>query len=357
MNQRYKITLKPLEPYFFGGENTFSQDDSRKESARYNAISMRFPQQSALLGMLRKTLLIQNGHMTLHRNGEWVDSKGSRNGFDRNYDAAVALAGKGAFCYEGGNDLGSINALSPLFISMNGTPYLVDAKDSAFEPKVLDTTMMLNGKTDKSFILKGYKAKNTLSMRFISPNGVPISFDELFIEVRSVGIKKSYDGQSQEDAFFQKSSYRLNDQAYFTFYADFSQPLTFTKTMVTLGAENSSFVLEATPTSESFASTFDTVFDSKAIDRLVLASETLISKEAYELCHFALASRASYRQLKTVKEAKTNRYIYQGKSKRYYLFERGSVLYPHDLNKLCAALSQPHLQQVGLNHFITVKGA
>lgn len=53
MNRHYLITLTPMDWFFFGGERTL--DDGK--SADYISHSNKFPQQSALLGMIRYQLL------------------------------------------------------------------------------------------------------------------------------------------------------------------------------------------------------------------------------------------------------------------------------------------------------------
>ena len=52
---RYLIQLKPLTPYFFGGENTFGYNVEKNES--YIIHSMLLPQQTSILGMIRKKIL------------------------------------------------------------------------------------------------------------------------------------------------------------------------------------------------------------------------------------------------------------------------------------------------------------
>ncbi|MFK1829260.1 type III-B CRISPR module-associated Cmr3 family protein [Bacteroides fragilis] len=56
MNRHYLITLTPMDWFFFGGERTL--DDGK--SADYISHSNKFPQQSALLGMIRYQLLKQH---------------------------------------------------------------------------------------------------------------------------------------------------------------------------------------------------------------------------------------------------------------------------------------------------------
>jgi len=69
---RYKITLKPLEPFLFGGDNTFGKIGD-KENGTYLVKSRQFPQQSAILGMLKKEMMIQDGVLSRKVRGEWVD--------------------------------------------------------------------------------------------------------------------------------------------------------------------------------------------------------------------------------------------------------------------------------------------
>ena len=71
---KYLVTLKSLEPFLFGGENTFGTLGD-KENGTYLVKSRMFPQQSALLGMLKKEIMTQSGVLTRKIRGEWVDKK------------------------------------------------------------------------------------------------------------------------------------------------------------------------------------------------------------------------------------------------------------------------------------------
>lgn len=347
MSQTYLVTLEPVEPYFFGAEYTFSKDDSRKDSSRYNALSTYFPQQTALLGMLRKTLLIQNKNLTMHLKGEWIDSRGGKKGNDKNYHEATALAGNEAFSYERDVNLGIIENISPIFISKNQVNYIINAKDDGYTPKFLDSKMSLNGVNKNTFILDGYNAKEYKDDTFIGTNKTSLNYDDIFKAVQTVGIKKAKDAQTNEDAFFQKTSYILKDKSKFSFFITLSKELSWSETFVTLGADQSSFKLVLKPTSETFETTFRDIFKPKSLSRIVLNSETLINEQAYSLATFILGKRAIYRQLKD---------RHGTKSKRYYLLEKGSVLYSDDIETLGAKLSQSHLQKVGINNFTIIKG-
>lgn len=346
MSHSYLITLAPMEPYFFGGEFTFGADDSRDGSARYSAVSTFFPQQSALLGMLRKTILIQNDCMTLHRRGEWVDKS--------RFSKAVSLTGKGTFSYENDFDTGMIEKISPLFIIQNDLFLIPDAKDQKFSPKI-DTgcTMLIGNNEQPCLIFEGHNPKEYTELSLVAHNGtVRKKASEIFQPLESVGIKKSYTGQAQEDAFFQKTSYVLKEKAAFGMIVTLKEEIRLADTIVTLGADQSSFKMRVRPASSSFDVLFADAFEPKCLDRVVLTSETLMTSEAEKSAMFILGERKSYRYLKP----ETNSPSKGKKSKRYFLLERGSVLYTADLERLTSLLAITHLQKAGINHFITVKG-
>jgi len=347
MSYQYMIRLKPLEPFFFGGEYTFGADESRKESSRYSATSTEFPQQTAILGMFRKTMLIQNGNLTMHRKGEWVDSlkKGNNN---PNYEDAKRLVGVDAFSYEKSADLGTIESISPLFIIENDEYFVANAKDDEFEPKVIEGSISFGNGTQKAFIFEGYDAKSSNGFEYISNAKTLKSYDDFFEKVESVGIKKSKDGETQEDGFFRKKSYFPIEDASFAFVVTLSDPINWNSALVSLGADQSSFMLEVQEPQREFEEIFKEVHNPKNLSRVVLTSQTLLTQEADEACDFILGERKPYRQLTNARDGK--------KSKRYYLLERGSVLYAEDTQKLEALLNQEHLRNIGINHYFTIKG-
>lgn len=348
MSYRYKVELIPQNDFFFGGEYTFAKDDTRiKESPRYSVTSTYFPQQSAILGMMRKTLLIQNGNLSMHIKGEWVDSKGAKNGHDKNFSEATRVAGNKPFSYENENDFGIIEEISPLFLTHNNSAYIVNAKDANYEVKQLNVSMNLGDKRQNALIFEGYNPKKHTKESFISQNNASLAFEDVFQKVQSVGIKKTQNHEEQNDSFFQKTSYKLKGKSSFSFFLTLSEKLSWSNAFVTLGADQSAFILKLSLTEESFENTFSHLFSKKAFDRVVLHSETLLSKEVYDNLLFVFAKRESYRQLKN---------MHGKKSKRYYLLQRGSVLYTKDLDATTTALSQKHLQKAGINHFTPIKG-
>ncbi|MCD6432865.1 MAG: hypothetical protein J7L21_02380 [Sulfurimonas sp.] len=351
---KYLITLKPLEPFFFGGEHTFGADDTRKETSRYSAKSTEFPQQTAILGMLRKTLLIQNGNLTMHRKGEWVDS-GKKGGHNPNYEEAKSLVGVEAFSYEKSIDLGIIKAFSPLFIKEGEHFYFPNAKDDGLEfQEFKGANVSFGNGLKKAYGFKNYDAKKHQSFAFTSLAKEKKNYSNFFKEVQSVGIKKSSDAESNEDGFFRKKSFYPKNSASFAFVATFSEEIKWLKeSIVTLGADQSSFKLhiESIKEEDDVSKRVEEAYETKNFSRIVLSSETLLTQEAYALCSFILGERKSNRQLVNSRNGK--------KSKRYYLLKKGSVLYMENIEalaKLEKLLNQEYLQNIGINHYVIIKG-
>ena len=354
MSKHYLIKLKPLEPFFFGGEYTFGRDDTRiekNETSRYFAKSELFPQQSAVLGMLRKTILNKKNILTLHKKGEWIDGRKNEDGTDsKNHKEANRWVGRGRFSYERDFDMGEvIESISPLFITKADTNYFVAAKDSNYTPEISPYKVMLNDKEAPLIYFEGYEAKKEDETTFITQKGESLKLSEIYKPIQTVGIKK----MQKEDGFFLKESYSFQNEEHFAFVVKSRENLDFlNKTLVALGADQSAFMMEVVPEYESFKKITEGIFTpKKAFDRIVLLSETLMTHEAYALCNFIVAERKSMRHL-TQQQDKKKKKTY--KSKRYYLFWRGTVLYTQNKGALSKALQIPYLQKAGINRYQTI---
>lgn len=86
-NETYFVEIQPIGYYFFGGERTFNTaqtDKYKKPIANYYAISNPYPQQTALLGLLRYTMLVMTNmlHAKNHHEKESIIGK-SFNGISK----------------------------------------------------------------------------------------------------------------------------------------------------------------------------------------------------------------------------------------------------------------------------------
>ena len=356
MSYRYRMTLKPLAPFFFGREHTFGADEARNEGSRYYARSTHFPQQSALLGMLRKTMLIQAGHMTLHKKGEWVDGKKIPGRENTNHARAKALCGDGAFSYAQDFDTGTIVSLSPLFVRHGDHDCIPEPRDAQWEPRVAgDVAVMLGQeRADSMIVLDGYDPKSPGDQKWVSPGGQHFTFDEIFVPLESVGIKKGQGGQTEEKGFFMKRSYVFGNETAFAAILDVSEEIEWSEAMVTLGADQSPFMLTLEAQETDYDDLFAPVVERKNLSRIVALSDMLVSSEAYQHASFVLGERFAVRHIERHKDTG----YAMKKSRPVYLLGRGSVLYGDDaaLAIIGQQLGASHLRKVGLNHFITVPG-
>ena len=113
--------------------------------------------------MLRRTMLVSAGYMTLHKRGEWIDSRRKQIGKDDpNYIEAVALAGKGAFRYDAPSDLGILRKISPLLIHAGNRWHIPAPLDAKLSPK-----------REESVRLSTAPARTRFDRRFSSTNTIP----------------------------------------------------------------------------------------------------------------------------------------------------------------------------------------
>lgn len=151
---RYKITLKSLQPFLFGGDNTFGSLGD-KENGTYQMTSRLFPQQSAILGMLKKELMIQKGLLTRKIKGEWVDK-------NLTFEARE-FVGTEKFDMNSKTlqNFGVIKEISPVFIQ----------KDEKIIIKKANLKKFPLQKIKENFILENFTAKDDIFDNFETLDG------------------------------------------------------------------------------------------------------------------------------------------------------------------------------------------
>ena len=321
-----KIILEPLEAFFFGGEHTFGKLGD-EENGSYIAQSERFPTQTALLGMLRKEMLLHAGLLTRKIRGEWVDKS--------HRDKAIDLVGIGKPDLAAGKvpDLGKIERIGPVHLIKDQTLWL---------PKVHTYGLKLHIKDSTSPLLKGYKPKDhhLFDWLFPLPQGDPVKLENIFETVESVGNQKKGD----DDAFFKKRAYRLTEG--FAFAFDATLDFYLKPSIVSLGADGSRFKMRVEPDPEPLRV-------STEPGTTVLLSDTLLDRPLNELCAFAITEERRVKSLtgkKSVREKirtqHPERYRFQ-KSPTAYFYRQGTIVY-HPNENFYQAI-QSDLQSIGYN--------
>jgi CRISPR-associated protein Cmr3 len=317
---KYRVTLTPLEPFVFGGDITFGNKGDTTNSS-YLIKSRLFPQQSALLGMVKKEMMIQAGVLTQKVKGIWVDSADK--------PKARSLVGEGKFNIFSNElqEMGCIKSIGEVFLIQDGLRYIkkVDIDSYCY---------------DDGF-LKNYNAKKDIYDNYICiDNQNTKQCKDIFVEHEQVGNKIG----GEENSLFKKTALTLNDGFAFAFYMECDYALI--NSIVSLGADGSSFKFEVIEDNSNLD-----YQDSKGY--LTLLSDSYINIALKEHCEFAITSEIGFQSLNNKKHAsKKNEFT---KSKKIYLYEKGSVII-NPRPSLIQNLNNATCQQIGYNKYAYTQG-
>lgn len=379
----FLITLKPVTPFFFGGENTFGEGGEANFFVRSNYL----PQQTTLLGFLRYELLLQNNLL-------------GTNPKDTNW---AALIGPDSFKETGDgftSDFGAIQSLSPVFLSNGMEHYIcqsfdwgmedITVNDSTVKERLFPVAYAAAGKgnaycsaapkTIPSLTINGknFSQKKGTRSLWVNSSGTVMrqweheeGFEKgkgfengFFIPQQQVGIfRKTKRTKDDTGDFYKKVSYGLNDDFAFSFFAQLDLPagkkLGFR--IVTMGGERSVFEMTITPAAETFETLFTArLFSGGRADTrkaIVLTSDAYAGTEVLSRCSFAITDTVPFRNITTAQQQNGNYIKIRGEalSKRtelLYLLKRGSIFFADDLKDLKKELDNPAFYKIGYNHFI-----
>lgn len=363
----YKVTLEPLDWFFFGGESTF--DNSVKTS--YIARSDRFPQQTALLGMIRYQLLKREGLLTME--GKKPDPNKVNN-----------LIGSGSFSMTNEKQaFGVISGLSPVFIEREDkntkcTDYFFPATlTKSYQLSIVSgegIKVYLNG-CEKTCIIEDNGTFNEKEydnfLRFQSRDGHELMQSDIFETRMQVGITKNTDyGQEADSAknrFFKHEMVRLKNTSEskfrFAFYVELNGKQ-LKSGYVYLGAERSCFKMVVTDVETAEGVTLQQIFlqnrrSASEEGRIEILSPTYVEKmdELYHLCEFHWSFQVPFRNILQSKENRgklnSGGVSYNRCSICYNMLTPGSVLFFNENNrtKIEKLLKDEHLQLIGYNYY------
>ncbi len=344
----YLVTLTPLEPFFFGGENTFGEG----EKSRYYAKSELFPQQTQILGMLRKTLLKYGGYLKIHRRGEWVKKEDKQK--------ASNLTGSKWKPFKN-IDLGVIENISHLMLRKDNEFFIKAPFDHFFEiEREENESVYINDESKKYlYVLKktsgeNFSSKDYLCDDFVSNNGSLLKKDDIFKTITQVGNQKDK-SEDDKDKFFKKDLFCLKKGYAFSFFVNFKDTdeikeiinnMQKDKVFVHLGGERSKFILKIEERD------WDINFDisKKNISRVILLSDSFVDDEIFKKCDFALSSKKPFRYIE--KNISKN----FSKSNRYFLLIKGSVFYTDKPDEIIKLIEQnKNFKKIGYNHALIIE--
>lgn len=370
----YRIELKPIEPYYFGGEN--SMDSNNNKVLKYLMKSRELPQQTTLLGMLRKELLKVEGYYK-DDYAEFLEYySDNKNDIDK-------LIGRCNFNGEL-NDMqsfGIIKKISPIIICDNDNNYFMPAPKNYY--RVEDTHNYksyeleeFNSEGNSSRLGSLYNLKNYDSKIGLIKDYIQISYhsdiktfkhtdklikkDSVFEVVERVGITKGKNGKTQDEAYYKRKSYLLKENRSFVFFADLELDDFERESFVNLGGNQSMFKLKITK------ATMDNLFQKivkplSSEKHLTIIGETYLDIEKIlnvEIEHsnknilkFGIIETIDFRSIKIRKENKNIRFKKQ--EKKLKLIDRGSILYTNSKSELGSEIDNyKNFKQLGYNYYI-----
>lgn len=387
----YLIKLTPLDKFFFGQKKTFGDDN-----ANYFVYSSLFPQQTTLLGLLRYQLLQIAGEEIFKDNKIQDEHK------------AGELIGKQSFSpfVKDKLQFGIIQSLSPVFI--------IDKKknDEGKEEYFLPVGRRFQKENEKAPynllhlscqagcppIFGEYKPKKGLASCWLSSKShTLLNEEDFFTKDERIGIRKDYEGATNDDAFFCQRYYRFKNfkevegektkvckqppvrEHDFCFavlletHRDIKHE-ELNKRIVYLGGERQPFLMEVNEVSEE---TFKLNIESSTLTSdekhytVVLLSDAMIEPEHLEGVRFASTEVKDFACLLTHVWTKKF-YNKENKRQEHYLKEsatalsvqkelyaRGSVFYfdtEDQANQFCEDLEKvPNFYTIGYNRAIIIE--
>ncbi|SEJ81839.1 CRISPR type III-B/RAMP module-associated protein Cmr3 [Cyclobacterium xiamenense] len=337
----FKISLSPMEDYFFGGERTFGEL-SDQEGRNYFAYSNQYPQQTSLLGLLRYWLLVCNDCLPIEQNRELASSLIGNQSFSPQIS-------------EQPQNFGVIKKISPLLLQAGNTTYRFAHGLSTHQLRWQSggSCYVAGTRTEVVPEIVGYDPKEENPMILIGDQGESRALKEIFNSHFQIGIKKGSDKQG----FFKQQFYRLEKGARFVVYAHIDTrsdsrgdmvPTKLQDQIVFFGGEQRQFQVEVAQCSEDNGYPFG---QSGTGDKFTLLSDAVVSSGIFQHCEFALSEIQEFR----VGLFNADGFGFGGKSQKYNLLRRGSVLFaknPATAIELKKLLDAPvNFRQIGFNHY------
>ncbi len=388
----YKIDLRPMDVFFFGGEQHFGEGDD----ANYFVRSNYFPQQSGILGMLRHQLLIQNNCIPISS----VDPT-----------TVSGLIGEESYDIHTAKTFGAIQNISPLFISSDGellfpeaSEFYIKKKDDfvkllQFDPEVFTDTCqtMIYPDLAKTSIIsagKDYLGKYELPEMLVSLSAKQFRYNKnkdfekkgnlpengVFIETGKPGIQKSARKQKgqKDQGFYKQYSYTFPEGVCFTFFAEIDRDVAknFESGRIMLGGEKSSFHMmvkefdgEGSPFDENskfYSGLYQRPHSS--LNKIVCLSDCIVGDELSAKVAFMSNMMIDFRNSRSKVQHTTNynrmtsasksqTYESPTRSEKYQLLKRGTVLWIDDdhLEEVQKLIKKEQHRTIGYNYFKTIQ--
>lgn len=351
---RYKIILTPINSFYFGSTKHFGENNKNT----YILESEQWPQQTAVLGMLRKEILTQRGLLYPIGTKEEISSLIGKKGFDFK-DIT--------------QEFGCIKAITPILLETNDQKLYVQAPfDNAAREKNIYTPYKWNDKLILTYrheeakrvpVIKAkvgesncYNPKEGIIEGLIEIDTAEVIEKSSYLkQVEQVGINR----KQQENGLYKVKSYKFNneDREYrFCFYTDIEGELEEKNSIVQLGASQSLFEMKIEKNTDEI--NYNTLMNHKTFKiedtefkRVWVISDTYLNKQQYTKVENGITRLKPFKYICN----KVGERHFKLLEETYYLIERGSVLYCKAENEetlMDSIKSYSNLRLIGYNHVI-----
>ncbi|MFN8243889.1 MAG: type III-B CRISPR module-associated Cmr3 family protein [Ferruginibacter sp.] len=360
MSKSIQIILQPLDYYFFGTNETFNF--GAKGIKNFTVKSNPFPQQTALLGVLRHALYT----MGLPIGNSFDPEKEDQN-------------------------FGLIEKISPLYLLNEENKVLFRAAWPSIKEEGSKVSTALDfAATGQAAIYNGCKSPGTfLSEKFdpklemedtwmnLSKNGELVTGNDIFAEEQHIGIdkQKTISNRTDEGAFYRQQYYRLKKTA-FAFEVTLNDEVDEKKlpSLLPFGGEKRMFSIRYNTGSfaswafiaEQLNSLFRARLNNLGQDAVFLATDCYIAdiNQLESLLQFAAVKAKPFRNIITPSSVKNfsrltdndkiGDQLYKPQLTTY-LLQQGGLLFPQPgkLAEVEKLLNQAAFQRIGYNYFIT----
>lgn len=340
MKKTNTIIFTEIEPagyYFFGGERTFNTAEKDKYDepvTNYFAISNLYPQQTALLGLLRHTMLCLYG-MT----------KGTK-------EQKGVVAGVQAFSPGYDEPYGLIDSLSPVIIYKQATSEVLYPAGLNHQPYI-DRELNYYKKDIPSYngkmcsytpVLEGFNNKKQLEQLWTDGRRMYKPEDIFKQPLEKVGVKIS----GKEDAYYRQRFQGLKKGFSFGCWVNFSDSIDLTRLQQVLMPFGADQGLVKISFHKDIPDVFTQLCEAKeSFNTITALSDAWISKEALDAAAFGISRYTDFRYIATP-EKDYYRFSSLYKSSHFLLLKRGSVLYT---SSVIPELENASFKRIGYNYF------
>lgn len=330
MNKEFFIKLTPLSSFYFGSTKEFGSKNDE-----YFLKTGLYPQQTAILGMLRKKILEDN-NLLLPQEKRTREHREKEKKFIGEIKSKLSES-----------DFGLINKITTAQIYSNGTLYIYSYRSGDEKENFIENKILTN-KGEKRLYKYDYKNFNGTLKNTENPE----KDRQLLTDTVEIGINsfKRKTRLEEEKAFFKKERYKfISSKEYFGFYISVDEKVQLKNGIVQLGDKYSIFSMEVIEKKEEKINA-DKVFNIKNtvyfLSDVFLEDEDL--KKVLEISEGILLQNNKFKFISRNDKNQRNKTMMQN------LISRGSMFILDKNKEILEILNNEkydNYRKIGLNSF------